>query len=303
MTIQQTLIDYLSKTLGKSNESISELLFKKSDGGTLTDEINEDALESLEALHAQHVTTADAEALKLEYDKGHKQGKFEGLSKVEADLKKTFNVDGKNINEIAANIAKKSSEDAGTDDKVLTHPLYIKLKSESNDSIQAVKAEYETKLTEVSTKAERQARFSANLSKIEQAMQEAGVVLPKNPAAASKIKEAFLAEFSGFDFDGQETGTYLKDAEGKLVKDKHGHPVTVEAFTKQKVAEWFDIEKQPARQTPGADPANPANPPSKWTKDNLPKTPDEYEKAYYATTDPAERTELTKLFQETVKAT
>lgn len=297
MELSKLMIDYLAKTLGKSPDSITELLFKKSDDGTLTEEINPDALESLESLHAEHINAAPADMLKAEYDKGHREGKFEALNKAEETLRKTYGIEEKGkLPDLIAAVAAKAAKDVATDDKVLTHPIFLKQKADAEAAIEAVKAEAEAKLTEVTTAAERQRRFATNLSKIETAMAEVGVVLPKTPTAATTLKNAFLKQFEGFDFEETQTGTYLKDASGALVKDKHGHPITVEAYTKNEAANWFDIEKQPQRQSPGNDPGD--APPTKWTKETAPKNAQDFETAYYATTDPAERTALATAFKE-----
>jgi hypothetical protein len=81
-------------------------------------------------------------------------------------------------------------------------------------------------------------------------------------------KRAFLAQFEGKDFEVTETGTYIKNADGSLVKDKHSHPIKLEAYVAQDAPNWFDIQKQPGRQSPGNDPTDPPKP-TKWTKENV----------------------------------
>lgn len=297
MELQTLMIDYLGKTLGMTNDSLTAILFKKADDGTLTTEISENALQSLEELHATHIKTAGEDELTAKYDEGHKKGKFEALSAAEDTLRKKFNVEGKKLEDIVTAAVSNAAKAEGTEDKVLIHPLYLSLKADKEAEIEQLKTGYEAKISEVSTQAAKRERFTSSLPKIEQAMQEAGVVMPKNPAAAASIKKAFMAQFDAFDFDATDTGIYLKDASGKLLKDAHGHPVTLDSFTKSKAAEWFDIEKQPTREAPGNDPGNPAQP-SKWTKDNLPKTTADFENAYYQITDPAERTAFTTAYQD-----
>jgi len=292
------MIDYLAKTLGKSNDSVTELIFKKSDDGKISPDIADNALELLETAHADHVKGLGGDDLKAEYDKGHQAGKFEALSKAETDLKKKFNVEGKKIDDIVNAAILAATKAESSEDKVLTHPLFVGLKADSEAAIEALKTEYESKISEIKTTAEKQARFSQHLPDIDQAMQEAGVVMPKNPAAAKTLKSAFLEQFKAYDFDANETGTYLKDSNGKLLKDAHGHPITLSAFTKAKSSEWFDIEKQPGRKTPGNDPNDPTAPATKWTKDNVPKSADEFQTAYFNITDPLEQSALAKAFEE-----
>lgn len=299
MEFKQMMIDFLSKTLGKSNDAVTELLFKKSDDGQLTDEINAEAPAQLETLISEHLASTGTDAEKKAYDKGHKEGKFQALNQAEEKLRKDYGVEGANILEIVQSAVAKTAQASTSDDKVLTHPLYIKLKSESETQLQTVMAESEAKVKEVEGRVEKQTRFSENLPKIDAALAELGVVMPKNAAAAATLRKAFMAEFADFDFDAQETGTYLKKADGSLQKDKFGHPVTLEAFTKERATNWFDVEKQPGRQAPGNDPGG--QPPAKWTAANVPKSAAEFETAYYSISDPAERTALTVAYQEAAK--
>ena len=118
MELKQLTIQTLAKFLGKSPESVSELLFKKSDDGTgLTDELNEDAMAQLEAIHADHIKGTGAEALDAKYNEGHKAGKFEALSKAEDELRKQFGVEGKTLKDVTAAIAAKAAQEAGRENR------------------------------------------------------------------------------------------------------------------------------------------------------------------------------------------
>jgi len=297
MEFKQLTIQTLAKFLGKSPESVAELLFKKSDDGTsLTDELNEDAQSQLEAIHADHIKGAGADALEAKFNEGHKAGKFEALSKAEEDLRKQFGVEGKTLKDVTAAIAAKAAQEAGTEDKVLTHPAYLALKTNSEAAIEAVKTEYEGKLKSVEQQVLRRDMFSRNLPKIDAAIAESGAVMPKNPTAQATLRNLFLKQFDDYEFDEKETGVYLKDKNGALVKDKHGHPVTLEQFTKDSVASYFDIETQQQRQSPGND--GDGQQPTKWTKETLPKSLDEFNAAYSKIADPKEQTAFAAAYME-----
>ena len=301
MEFKQLTIQTLAKFLGKSTESVAELLFKKSDDGTLTDELNEDAQTQLEAIHADHIKGTGAEALEAKYNEGHKAGKFEALSKAEAEQRKRFNVDGKNLNEISDAIAAKAAQEAGTEDKVLTSPTYLSLKTNGEAEREAIKAEYETKLNAMEQQVAKRDAFSRHLAKINAAILEAGAVMPKNPAAQATLRNLFLKQYDDYDLDEKETGVYLKGKDGALLKDKHGHPITIEQFTKEAVPSYFDIATQEQRQSPGNDQGQPGQP-TKWTKDTIPKSLEDFNAAYEKMTDSAERTAFTKAFTEAHQA-
>ncbi len=281
MNYKQILFDYLAKTLGKSSEDIAAIVYKAVDG-TLTEEISESALHDLEELHAQHLEAAPADKLKSEYDRGHKAGTFDAKSKIQEHIKKVHGIEDKTAEGAIAKLATKSVEDATTEDKVKTHPIYLNRVAELESAIEAKTAEFTAQLQEVQTVAARRERFSNNLPKIEAAMAEMGVVMPVNPTAAATLKRVFLEQVQQFDFDSQETGTYLKKADGTLEKDKHGNPVKLEAYVKEKAAEYFDIAKQPARQSPGNDgPGSPPVPPA-WKNGKMPTNNDELNEAIAA---------------------
>lgn len=295
--MKEVTIQALAKILGLTTDRVSEILFKKSDDGSLTDEVNEDALSQIEDLHADHVRNTSSEALDAKYNEGHKAGKYEALSKVEEDLRKKYGVEGKNLNDVAAAIAAKAAQEAGTEDKVLTHPAYLNLKNNSEAAIEAIKAEYETKFNTIKSEAEKKERFNSKLTAIEAAIIEAGAVLPKNPNASANLKKLFFDHIGEFDFDDKETGTYLKNKDGALLKDKHGHPVTLENYVKSKVIDYFDVELQPARKSPGNEGVD-APTATKWNKDNVPKDAATFEAEYYKISDPKERAEFSQAFEQ-----
>lgn len=286
------MLTLLSKTLGKSNEEISAILYKKADDGTQTDEISETALETLESLHAEHLAAAPADLLKAEFNKGHNAGKFEALNKAEEDMRKVYNLDGKGkLKDLVAEAISKATKDGNSEDKILTSPLYVSKVAEYEDKIAAIQTESEAKVTEATQKAERQMRFNTVLPTLDSALAAAGVDTANMKPA---VKRAFLSQFEGKDFEILETGTFVKNADGTLQKDKHGHPIKLEAFVSQEAPNWFPIEKQPGRQTPGNEGGDPPKP-TKWTKDNVPDQ-NGFE-AVYGTLSGAEQSEFLAAFE------
>lgn len=294
MELKSLMTDFLGKTLGKSDAEIADILFKKSDDGTLTDEISETALQSLETAHAEHLASLRDESGKDQYNEGHQKGKFEALSKEEEWLKKAYGLEGKGkLRDLIGEAVQKAT--AITEDKVQTHPLFVNAKNAWDEEKAALLEAHQQQLTEATTKVERQMRFNQVAPTIDEALIKAGVSADFLKPAT---KRAFMAQFEGKDFEVTETGTYIKGPDGKLEKDAHGHPVKLEAYISKTAVDWFPIEKQPPRQTPGNDdpPGNP-EPSTKWTKENLPKSMEDYEKAYYSIKDPKERSEFASAYE------
>lgn len=295
MTATQKLLNTWAKFLGATPESITERLFKTTEDGTPIDELVDDAEDILTDMDAERIGKLTAEVPKAKKDEIHKEATFQAKSKAQAKFQQQYGVEGKDLDEVVANAIKKAS--TVTEDTILTSPQYKAALSERDEKIASLQAEKETAVADVTARFERQSRFTQNLSKIDATMSELGVVMPANPTAAATLKREFLKQFDAFDFDERETGTYLKDSTGELLKDKHQNPVTLQSFVKTKAPEWFDIQKQPARETPGAENGGQPNPATKWTKDNLPKSKDEFSNLYFKTPD-AERGDLMKAYQE-----
>lgn len=294
MTALQTLLNTLAKFQGVTPESITERLFKTTEDGTPTEDLVDDAEEILSDMDAERISKLTAEVPKAKKDEIHKEATFQAKSKAQAKFQQLYGVEGKDLDEVVANAIKKAS--TVTEDTILTSPQYKAALSERDEKITHLQAEKETAVSEVTARFERQSRFTQNLSKIEAVMSDLGVVMPTNSTAAATLKREFLKQFDAFDFDERETGIYLKDASGELLKDKHQNPVTLESFVKSKAPEWFDISKQPARSTPGVD--NPGTPPAppKYGPGNMPDTIQKLNEAI-ASLPPAEGAELYKAYQ------
>lgn len=291
MELKQLMVDFLSKTLGKSNEEINGLLFQKADDGALTDELSETAFQSLTELHAAHLASIRDDAGQDQYNEGHKAGKFEALNKAEEEIRKAYGLEGKGkLKELITEAVSKAS--TLTEDKVQTHPLYVAAFQKWEEEKAALIEEKEKTVSEIKAQVERQQRFSQVAPTIDEALLKAGVSADFLKPAA---KKAFLSQFEGKDFEVTETGTYIKGPDGKLMKDALGHPLKLETFVSQAAPEWFPIEKQPGRQSPGNDPTNPPKP-AKWTKDNVPKTFKEFE-AVYSTLEGQEAKEFVAAFE------
>lgn len=271
----QLLTDFLRTTRGKSDDTISSLLFVQDADGKPTGEIAEDALTKLVALDAAHIAKLTSEVPKEVHDKIHKEATFQALSKAGEKIKKAHQVDGDTIDEIMANVAKKFATAANSEDAVLASPLYVNAKAE----VEQVKQSYEAKIAELDATYARRERFSKYLPKIDTWIDEAGAVLPHSPTARANQKAEFYERLTGLDFDEQQTGTYIKDSEGKLLKDAHGNLVTAENYVKGLVPQKWDVEKQPARQSPGNDgPGSPPVPPA-WKSGKMPTNNDELNEA------------------------
>lgn len=295
--MEQILMDYLAKTLGKTNEEIADILYKKGDDGKPTDQMADNALEALETLHEEHLSSlkGDESALKAEFDKGHQAGKFEALSKLEETISKKYGLPKVKVETQIEALAKKAAEEAGTEDKVITHPRYLSLLEEKESEVSRLKSEYEKELSEIKSATERKARFMSAVQHIEATLEKVGADIP-----TQRAKAAFLAEFENMDFEETDGKLWLKGPDGKILKDKFGHAVTLQKHVEAEAANWFKLAKQPKVETPGNDPSAPPTA-SKWTKENAPKTGEDFQDALFKAQTPEEKAEIAKAFMEARK--
>ena len=56
--------------------------------------------------------------------------------------------------------------------------------------------------------------------------------MSKNPKVAGTIRNQFLAELQGYDFEKQADGTWLITKDGKVLEDGHGHSKSFEDIKK-----------------------------------------------------------------------
>ena len=84
------------------------------------------------------------------------------------------------------------------------------------------------------------------------ALQALNPVLPKNAKAAATIKNQFYNELKGFTYEKQADGSFvIKDAEGNVKSDAHGHNLTLDALVKQTSENYFDFAENNGGQNAG----------------------------------------------------
>lgn len=296
----QILTGLLAETLALPSEEINAKLYKAGDDGTLTEEISENALAEFKNLFVQKLQGIQGELSQAERDRLHKETKFATLSQFEEGIKKKYQLEGSKakgdglIDEILA----RASKSTNSDDAVLIHPLYVGLKTQSEEQLNATIETYEAKILATEQKVERQIRFNNILPNIDAALDAAGVDLS---TVKPNTKKAFLAQFDGLDFEVSQTGIFIKKADGSLLKDEALNPIKLEAYVAKDALNWFDVEKQPARQATGNDPQPPTpNKSTKWKGDNLPRSDEEFHTRFYQL--PFEdRPEFTEAYQNSRK--
>jgi len=275
-----------------SNEDVTSKVFKMDDAGMPTDELADNALETIKSLHAEHIGKAANEVSKADQDRIHKEAKFQTLAAAEQKLREDYSVTGKTIPEIVANVAKNAAIKAASDDSVLLHPIYLKLKNETDEQIRTVTEQAETAVRTERDRADRKERFDKVVPQIGKALKGLNLNLDDLPPAS---RDAYLMQFSSFDYEETESGTFMRDAQG-LIKDSHKNPLKVESYVTQSADKWFVIPLQPARDSPGLDKSGTSPALTEWAK-TMPTSTDKFN-AWLDTVPPDQQGEAMKAFQE-----
>lgn len=243
----ELLIAFLSKTLNMDADSLAEMLYKKADDGTLTDQPNEQALEALLAKDAERVQALKGKSDgKEQFDNGYKKGQKEALENLEKAVRSEFKADDveKQGIDLVKHVVAKAAKTKLGDDEVKVHPLYLKLEADAQKIADNVASEWESKLKDLETAYNRDKTFSSVSSKIQEVFEGLKPVLPQNPTAAATIRQEFVQRFTGYDYELTENGQVVVMKDGKRVEDAHGHAVSLESLVTQEASKRFDFMKQ-----------------------------------------------------------
>lgn len=259
----ELLTALLGSTLNLPAERIAEILFKKADDGTLTEEINDNALATLTEMHAEHVKLLKgAGDGKTQFDNGYKAGQKEALTALEKTIRKEFSTDSQAqgvdlIRHVVQQAAQKGGKQMDAD-AVKGHELYVTLERQAAEQAQALRDEYEARIAELQTGYERKERFGKVQEKIVEFFDGLKPVLPSNPSAAANVRREFLSRFADFDYELTEDGQVIVKKDGKRVENRHGHAVSLADLVKQEAELRFDFAKADPRGSAG----NNGNPPA-----------------------------------------
>lgn len=302
---KKILTAFLDKTLNLSAETVVSLFEKNGDDEDLKD----DALKTLEKADADRVQTLKGDS-KTIFDNGYKKAQGEVLGKLEKEISDKYDIksDKKGIELFDEIIELKTTPSDLTDDKIKVHPLYRNLEKESakkikeaEDAAQSKIDAKEKEITRNSTLSKIKALADAKLKELKPIFNTIDPTKVQN-----QIDKLLLSELNGYDYEIQgEDIIVMKD--GKRLEDPHGKAISFDDLVKKTAATNWEFEEGTGRQGSGADnddPAKKAAAAAKQTKYTgvVPKTDEEYSKAFSAITDKKERVLLTEAYDASKQA-
>lgn len=251
--MKELITAFLAKTLNMAPESVAELLYKKSDdGATLTEEIQEDALNALLKLDSERVGKLKPDTKTL-FDNGYKKAQAEVSEKWEKMIREKFGIEadvtGEDLVMTAHQMASKPPKQA--DDQVKAHPLYLQLEKKYQSDLEAAKAEGQKALEEFKTGVERRNRLSAVQQEARKYLLSRKPVLSSDATKQENQIGLFLQQFEGYDFEPLKDGGFLPMKDGKRIENEHGHPVDLKTLADKVADSYFDFQVQDAKGNGG----------------------------------------------------
>lgn len=280
MSEKEIFLAYLSSTLNLAPERLAETLYKKSDDGAITDELEEGALNSLLAMDKDRVAKHKGDG-KTQFDNGYKKAQAEVSAAWEKRIKEKFGVDSDETGDelLLAALEKSARPSKLDDEKVKTHPLFLKLEKETSAAIAAAKQEGLTALEQFKAEQQREQRLSAVKQEARRLHMARNPVLSADAGKAENQIQAFLRRLDEYDFEPIEGGGYLPMKDGKRLENSQFHPIDLANLVNQLGDELFDFQVQPPKGNAGN--ANGNGLPGGNLK--VPASKAEFEKAYWET--------------------
>jgi len=293
MTEKDVLMGLLTKTLNKSDEELSKLLYQK---GENKDELilKEDALTTLIAEEEKRIDRIkegikpDPDALDNQYKRGQK----ETSEKFEKEFKKKFEFESEEqgldlISSFIEGMKKTKSE--LTDEKFKLDPRFTsaekKWKKETEDRIAEINGEFD----QFKTLAEKNQKFEKVRNDIITIFESLNPVHPVEPAVKSNRLNSFLEAFKGYEYEIADDGNHTVSRDGKRVEDTLGNMKTFKDLVGDVTKLHYDLKKQNGKDGAGNEGGDGGD---EGGSIIVPKTEQEYVEAVTQETDPANRIKI-----------
>lgn len=257
--MNEIITAFLAKTLNLAPDSVAELLYKKSDDGTLTTELNDNALAELLAADAQRISKIKPSGDgKEQFNNGHKAGLKEAAEKYEKAFRTKFNVDpeaklqGEALIDAAVTAAAASAQNP---DNVKKSAEYLALERQMREAIEAEKKAAQETIEAIKGEYTKKDVWANVKGKIVDTVKALNPVLPSDEAKSRAWLDLFASEFQSFDWQ-EENGNFYAVRDGKRVENAHGHAQTLKDLVKAAAESKFDFQQTPpsggGNQNPGS---------------------------------------------------
>lgn len=293
------LLAFWEKTLNLPSERIAEILFKKADDGvTVTDDINDDALQTLLDLDKARVSKLKDDG-KVTFDNGYKKAEKDVSDRWEKSLRERFAIESSVIGDdliaaIQEKLQAKVPAKPTTDDDIKKHPTFLAMERQYLADVKAAQ-EAGTKALE-DYKAEQGASQMKAVakSKAKEMLLAMKPVLEDDQTIAETRLSDFQRELESYDYQEVE-GELIPIKDGKRVENEHKHPLSFTDLAKQIATRRFKFQVQDPKGNGGNQ--NPTGAAGGSTNLKFASRTD-FENAYFAEPDSTKRTEMAKAYED-----
>lgn len=247
------MLNVLTKYFNKTDEELEDIIYDK-DGDDIT--LKEGVADALIDMDAERIKKIKSEVSgegTKKFEEGFNKAKKETLTKFEKELKEKYGLEtdltGLDlINLFAEELGTKGGEI--TEDNIKTHPIYIKLEKEWNESAEQKVSGIKTEFDEFKANVEKNKKLVSVKSAARSAFLKLNPVLSDDPARAENQTQEFLNKLAEHDYIIDGDTILIKDGDGRL-EDGHGNPTSFETFVKSKAEALYDFKVQDQRDSPG----------------------------------------------------
>ena len=304
MTIDNILLQYVSKQYGITEEAAAELLYQTSEDGKETPTLKEGALQILldrdkERVKGLKSTEVDKTAI---YDQAFIEAKQKVLAKEEKKLAKKYGIEGEDfkLETLVEDIIARSLEGAKvtgavTEDTVKKHPAYLALERAKTEEVNTLQAKHQAELDKIQTDYSRTQTLGEVKGKVLTIFDALKPVLSKDVTRAANQRALFAERFEAYSYEQQADNTFLVlDANGKRVEDDHGNPISLEKLVERNASQFYDFAVQDPKGAPGNGPGSGVNSGGKEIK--VPTSEDEFNMAIINAGSSEEREAITAAY-------
>ena len=287
---------FLQKAYNLPENEVAETLFKKSDDGSFTTELKEDALDALLRLDADRVAKLAKPVDTTEvYNKAVKKTEAEVHGTWEKRLREAYpavDPDKKLKGDELLSAVKAAQQQSSSYDpnQVKKTDEYLSLERQMREALEAKEQEYAAKVQEVQTQFQRQQVWGDMSKVIREKFMGMNPVLPEDQAKAQRLVDDFVAKFRDYEWQKTEDGRILPLQNGQRINNQHGHAMFLEDLVSGTGNLYFDFKKQEATGQAGNENGRQAI--TITFKDD-----EDFMKRYNAESDPKKKEELAAAYE------
>ena len=234
---------------------VAELLYKKSDDGTLTTEFREDAKEVWLQKNAEHIQNLQKNYKPVDttelWNKAAQETKAKEWTKIEKKIRLEFptvDPEGKLKGEelftaIKAEQLKQAQYDP---EKVKTTSEYRALEELARQQLEEKELEVAKRIQEIESNFQKQKQWGEMSKAIRAEFMGMGPVLPSDVNKAARQVDDFVnSKFQEYEYQRQDDGRVLIMKGGVRVNNAHGNAMYLSDLVKSIGDQYYDFVKQP----------------------------------------------------------